>query len=528
MIRFLARRRVILVVASVVAAAAVIAAAVALADSQRNSRHTLEDRFAGGSGTAAALVETIIAQAYASDRELGEQRLAGRDLTSEDVRRAAARTGSESMVVLDAGGDRVASWPQGADVADGPAEHREQALGGQPAISGPLTGRSGKVIEVAVPYQAETGRRVVVIASSLRQVQAVLGPYLKRIPGVRGRRALILDHAHGDAKLADSAPGSPIDPGLMAALSGAPAKHNGSYDGGDRYVSSVGIAGTPWALVRTTTTSILYEPVEGWQKYLPWILLALLLAAGAVMVLLADRAGRAAERARRASEAKSAFLASMSHELRTPMTTVMGFSEMLARGRLGELSDRQRETVGHIHASSRHLNQLISEALDLSRVEEGRIHFAPEDVRPHLLVAEVADSMGGLADDRGIDIAVDAPDIGVWRVDPGRFKQVLYNLIGNAIKFTEGGGSVGVRLWRDESTDELGLEVTDTGTGIAPEDLGRIFEPFEQGGSGRNGGAGLGLAISHRIVDAQGGRIAVRSSVGEGSTFEVTLPLQQA
>jgi signal transduction histidine kinase len=210
------------------------------------------------------------------------------------------------------------------------------------------------------------------------------------------------------------------------------------------------------------------------------------------------------------------------------MTTVMGFSEMLARGRLGELSDRQRETVGHIHASSRHLNQLISEALDLSRVEEGRIHFAPEDVRPHLLVAEVADSMGGLADDRGIDIAVDAPDIGVWRVDPGRFKQVLYNLIGNAIKFTEGGGSVGVRLWRDEGTDELGLEVTDTGTGIAPEDLGRIFEPFEQGGSGRNGGAGLGLAISHRIVDAQGGRIAVRSSVGEGSTFEVTLPLQQA
>jgi signal transduction histidine kinase len=244
--------------------------------------------------------------------------------------------------------------------------------------------------------------------------------------------------------------------------------------------------------------------------------------------VLADRAGRAADRARRASEAKSAFLASMSHELRTPMTTVMGFSEMLAAGRLGSLSDRQRETVGHIHASSRHLNQLISEALDLSRVEEGRIHFAPEDVRPHLLVAEVADSMSGLAADRNIDITVDAPDIGTWRMDPARFKQVLYNLIGNAVKFTESDGSVRVRLWRDESTEELALEVADTGAGIAPEDLDRIFLPFEQGGSGRNGGAGLGLAISHRIVDAQGGRIAVRSSIGEGSTFEVTLPLQRA
>jgi signal transduction histidine kinase len=210
------------------------------------------------------------------------------------------------------------------------------------------------------------------------------------------------------------------------------------------------------------------------------------------------------------------------------MTTVMGFSEMLAAGKLGDLTDRQQETVGHIHASSRHLNQLISEALDLSRVEEGRIHFAVEDVRPDLLVAEVAQTMSGLADDRDITIDVEAPDIGLWRMDPSRFKQVLYNLIGNAVKFTEAGGHVRVRLWRDEATGELGLEVTDTGTGIAPEDLDRIFLPFEQGGSGRNGGAGLGLAISHRIVDAQGGRIEVRSSVGEGSTFEVTLPLEPA
>jgi signal transduction histidine kinase len=205
------------------------------------------------------------------------------------------------------------------------------------------------------------------------------------------------------------------------------------------------------------------------------------------------------------------------------MTTVIGFSQMLHEGRLGELTDRQSEVVGHIHTSSKHLNQLIEEVLDLSRVEEGRMTFHPEDVEPQRLMLEVAAGMSGLAEDRGVEIDVEAPDVGTFRLDPARFKQVLYNLIGNAVKFTEAGGHVRVRLWRDEH-DELAVEVTDTGAGIAPEDLDRIFLPFEQSGRDHAGGAGLGLAVSRRIIDAQGGKIGVLSHPGKGSTFTVKLP----
>jgi signal transduction histidine kinase len=138
-------------------------------------------------------------------------------------------------------------------------------------------------------------------------------------------------------------------------------------------------------------------------------------------------------------------------------------------------------------------------------------------------VGEVVDSMNGLANDRSVQLSVDAADIGTYRLDPGRFKQVLYNLIGNAIKFTEAGGLVTVRLWADEEAGTIGLEVADTGMGIPPEDLDRIFMPFEQS-TPRNGGAGLGLAITQRILDAQGGGVTVTSQPGDGSAFRVTLP----
>jgi signal transduction histidine kinase len=241
------------------------------------------------------------------------------------------------------------------------------------------------------------------------------------------------------------------------------------------------------------------------------------------LLWVADQAGLAAERSRQASEAKSAFLASMSHELRTPMTTVIGFSEMLHDGRIGELTERQREVVGHIVTSSRHLNALLAEILDLSRVEEGRMTFHPQQVEPHVLVAEVVEGMRSVADDRGIHLDVDAPDIGPAMLDPARFKQVLYNLINNAIKFSDADGRVAVSL-EGLDGEALAVKVSDDGPGVHAGDVDRIFLPFEQGRH-RNGGAGLGLAVSRRIVDAQGGRIAVISEPGAGATFIVTMPV---
>jgi signal transduction histidine kinase len=255
------------------------------------------------------------------------------------------------------------------------------------------------------------------------------------------------------------------------------------------------------------------------------LVLLLLVPGGALLIWMADRAGRAADRSRIASEAKSAFMASMSHELRTPMTTVIGFSELLHDGKIGALSEQQHEVVGHIVTSSRHLNQLLGEILDLSRVEEGRLTFNVEKVDPERLAGEVVDGMRATADDRSITLECSAAaDLGEAWLDPARFKQVLYNLISNAIKFTETGGTVSVSLSR-ASSGALQIDVADEGPGIHPDETERIFLPFEQG-QHRNGGAGLGLAITRRIVDAQGGSIAVHSAPASGATFRVLLPTE--
>ncbi|QEC46399.1 HAMP domain-containing histidine kinase [Baekduia soli] len=513
-------RRMLLSAVSLLGLLALVGLALGLAKTQRDAKHTVEQRFLSGSETAAALVQTIVSQAYSNDIAVAQRALRAPAVSTRALQRVAAQTGNRSLMVLDGQGRPLAAVPAGAQPAAGDAPFVRQALRGRPSITGALPAKGGLVIEVAVPFDSATGRRVLLVPTPVAQVQRVLGPYLVNLPGLTGHRAYILGPAR--EVLADSRPQAPRDRALFVALRGEGSSTDASYDRDRRHLGGASILGMSWTLVDTVRASVLYSPVDGWQRTLPWLLLVLLVPAGAFVIVLADRAGRAAERAGQASRAKSAFLASMSHELRTPMTTVIGFSEMLHQGKLGELSQRQTEIVGHIVTSSKHLNQLISEVLDLSRVEEGRMTFHPEDAAPHLLALEVVNGMSGLAHDRGITIDLDAPDTGAYRLDPARFKQVLYNLIGNAIKFTEAGGRVAVRLTRDDH-GELGIEVHDNGPGIPADDLDKIFLPFEQGAH-RNGGAGLGLAVTHRIIDAQGGRIHVSSEPGHGATFTVTLP----
>jgi signal transduction histidine kinase len=513
-------RRFVLGAASLVGIIVLIVLAVTLAETQRDARQTVEQRFAYGSGTAAALVQTVVSQAYRNNAAVAQSELRAPTLSSAMVRRVAARATADSVIVLDARGQRLAAFPASATASPVTGAHLRQALAGRPAISGALGHGGASVIEVAVPFDSSVGRRVLVVPTPLARVQEVLGPYLTSLPGLTGHRAFII--GPGGGVLADSRPQAPRDRALTDVLRSASAATQGSYDHGAGRFSSSAIHATSWRLVDTASASALYAPVDGWPRWLPWIVLAALVPAVAFIIVLADRAGRGAERARQASEAKSAFLASMSHELRTPMTTVIGFSEMLYEGKLGPLSEQQSKVVGHITTSSKHLNVLISEVLDLSRVEEGRLTFHPEDAEPHRLVAEVADTMSGMAEDRGIHLHVEAPDIGTFRLDAARFKQVLYNLIGNAIKFTEYDGHVTVQL-RAADHGELAITVTDDGPGIPAADMEKIFLPFEQGVH-RNGGAGLGLAVSRRIVDAQGGRIDVASPAGQGATFTVTLP----
>ncbi len=228
-----------------------------------------------------------------------------------------------------------------------------------------------------------------------------------------------------------------------------------------------------------------------------------------------------------ANRLKSEFLANMSHELRTPLNGIIGFTELIYEGQAGPVSNEQHEYLGNILSSSKHLLQLINDVLDLAKVEAGKMTFYPEVVDLEKLVSEVRDILRPLAANKRIRIHVmiDATLAGVT-VDPSKFKQVLYNYLSNAIKFTLDEGQVTIRI-RQEGAEAYILEVEDTGVGIQPEDVGRLFVEFGQldtGTAKKYQGTGLGLALTKRIIEAQGGRVGVRSTPGQGSTFFATLP----
>ena len=232
---------------------------------------------------------------------------------------------------------------------------------------------------------------------------------------------------------------------------------------------------------------------------------------------------------RRVSEAdrmKSEFLANMSHELRSPLNGIIGFAELLFDGKLGPVALEHKEFLGDILNSGRHLLQLINEVLDLAKVEAGHLEFRPELVDVDRLVHEVTEVLGAVAAGKRIRLETQVANLGQVLVDPSKLKQVLYNYLSNALKFTPEEGRVIVRV-KPEGADRFRLEVEDTGIGIGPEDIGRLFVEFQRPDSSaaqKDQGAGLGLALTRRLVEAQGGRVGVESTPGKGSVFHAVLP----
>jgi signal transduction histidine kinase/CheY-like chemotaxis protein len=239
---------------------------------------------------------------------------------------------------------------------------------------------------------------------------------------------------------------------------------------------------------------------------------------------LAGRLATTVEALRSASAAKSDFVASMSHEFRTPLSAIIGFSELMStEPRNGELVTVPIEWVDHVQRGGQHLLALVNDVLDLARVEAGRLDLRPESVDVGLAVTEAVNGLRPLADRKNLRIETDARSMNVV-VDRGRFRQILYNLISNAIKYTPDGGFIRVTVSR--SADSVRVSVADTGVGIAAEDHARVFEEFRQVGdpADRQPGSGLGLTVTKRLAEAHDGRIELVSARGEGSTFTLVLP----
>ncbi|HWH76946.1 MAG TPA: ATP-binding protein, partial [Candidatus Binatus sp.] len=228
-----------------------------------------------------------------------------------------------------------------------------------------------------------------------------------------------------------------------------------------------------------------------------------------------------------ANQLKSEFLANMSHELRTPLNAIIGFSQLMYDGRVGAVSEQHKEFLGDILAGGKHLLQLINDVLDLSKIEAGAMDFTPEPVQLEDIVAETRSLLQGLAGNKQIQLQfdLDAALTGIVS-DPRSLKQIIYNFVSNAIKFSHQGGRVRVQL-RAETPECFRIEVADSGIGIRDEDVGKLFKEFQQIDSGMSKqyqGTGLGLALTKRIAEGLGGRVGVTSVVGRGSTFYAVLP----
>jgi signal transduction histidine kinase/ActR/RegA family two-component response regulator len=247
-----------------------------------------------------------------------------------------------------------------------------------------------------------------------------------------------------------------------------------------------------------------------------------------------DALAAAKEQADAANVAKSAFLANMSHELRTPLTAVLGFADLL---REPDISKEQRlDWAGTIRRNGNHLLNVINDILDLSKIEAGKLSLETMSVSPAHVVEEVASLMRVRASDKGLSLRVHAPpDMLPPRVllDPTRLRQILMNLVGNAIKFTQSGSVTIVAKFAagDASRGVMTFDVIDTGIGMAADVVDRLFQPFEQADvstTRKYGGTGLGLTISRRLADLMGGTVRVKSTQGSGSTFTLEVPVQLA
>ena len=323
------------------------------------------------------------------------------------------------------------------------------------------------------------------------------------------------------------------------------------HDGVSYYAATAKLNGTDWHVVSFVPTDVLSNSAEVFQKstyiFFAELLVLILIAVSACIISVAVAANQrrinlqqeimnekladAAEKAEAASAAKTVFLSNMSHDIRTPINGIMGMLAIAQKEK--DVPDKVQECLDKIQGAAQHLLSLINDVLDMSRIESGKTVISQDPINIHTVTENCQSIVRGQLDDRNLDFIVEEGNIAhPWLIgDELRIRQILINILGNAVKFTPDGGKIWFRVSEavaDEDTATVRFEIQDTGMGMSQEFLGKIWEAFSQADGGARSkykGTGLGMAITKQFVDLMGGTITVQSEIDVGSTFVVELPL---
>jgi signal transduction histidine kinase len=343
----------------------------------------------------------------------------------------------------------------------------------------------------------------------------------------------LLRHRHSDRSKPQPVPwASDLAEPMRRALSGESGAMVGAdYRGKTVVAAHEPVEGLNWGVVAKMDLAEVRRPFvrAGLVAASATILIVL---AGAIILVrvsspLIDQMELARERAEEADRVKSAFLATMSHELRTPLNSIIGFTGVLMKGLPGPLNEEQAKQLGMVQGSARHLLRLINDVLDISKIEAGQFEIVSERFDLSKTIDQAVAAFTLAAEQKNLSLRKQvSPEVGEAVGDQRRVEQILLNLVSNAIKFTDTGE---VRVTSERRNGTVVIRVSDTGCGIKPDDMDKLFRPFQQLDSGiarKRGGTGLGLAICKRLVDRMGGDISVESTSSEGSTFRFTLPVR--